>query len=90
MHKKTELKREYWTAEQGISNFEGKITEISNRKSKIELIIGDNGIGLPKEFDFRNTKTLGLDLVNSLTDQIDGAIELDRSKGTEFKITFEA
>ncbi|EKF85995.1 PAS domain S-box protein [Methanobacterium formicicum] len=53
------------------------------------LTVQDNGIGLPADFDFRNTRTLGLELVNSLTKQIDGTLELDRNHGTTFKITFK-
>jgi PAS domain S-box-containing protein len=52
------------------------------------LIVSDNGIGFPEDLDFRNTKTLGLQLVITLVDQLDGIIELDRRRGTEFKITF--
>jgi len=56
--------------------------------SRFILIVSDNGIGLPEDFDFRNTESLGLQLVNALTSQLLGTIELDRSRGTEFKITF--
>jgi len=52
------------------------------------LTVGDDGVGLPPDLDFKNTTTLGLELVNNLTKQIDGEIELDRSHGTEFKIRF--
>ncbi|MBE0517381.1 MAG: response regulator [Methanophagales archaeon] len=52
------------------------------------LIVSDTGIGFPKDFDFRNTGTLGLQLVITLVEQLNGTIELDRSRGTEFKITF--
>lgn len=52
------------------------------------LIVSDTGIGLPKNIDFRNTKSLGLQLVNALTDQLDGAVELNGHKGAEFKIIF--
>ena len=52
------------------------------------LKVGDNGIGFPEDLDFRNTQSLGLQLVNNLTNQLDGAIELDRNGGTLFKITF--
>jgi PAS domain S-box-containing protein len=54
-----------------------------------ELIIKDDGIGFPENIDFKNTNSLGLQLVNSLVDQINGTIELNRSSGTEFKIIFE-
>ncbi len=56
----------------------------------IELIVGDNGIGLPKAFDFRNTNSLGLHLVTILTEnQLHGSIQLMQDKGTEFQIHFK-
>ncbi len=52
------------------------------------LIVRDNGIGFPEEVDFRNSPSLGLTLVNSLVKQLGGTIELDRTNGTVFTITF--
>ena len=65
-------------------------SEIRNPKSEIiKLVVGDNGIGLPEGLDFRNTKTLGMELVNTLVGQLKGTIEYVKDKGgTEFKITF--
>jgi len=53
-----------------------------------EFTVKDNGIGFPEDLDYQNTDSLGLQIVNSLTDQIDGEIELNRDNGTEFKIKF--
>jgi len=53
------------------------------------LIIKDNGIGFPKDMDFRNTESLGMQLVIMLAEQIEGRIELERKEGTTFTITFE-
>jgi two-component sensor histidine kinase len=39
--------------------------------------------------DYKNTSSLGLQLVNNLTSQIDGELELDRSQGTAFTLIFE-
>lgn len=52
------------------------------------LTVNDDGIGFPEDLDFRNTKSLGMQLVNNLTQQINGEIELDRTDGTTFNITF--
>ncbi len=52
------------------------------------LIVRDNGIGFPEGLDFHNTKSLGMQLVNTLTEQINGKIEMDNKNGTEFRITF--
>ncbi|NPE29541.1 PAS domain S-box protein [Methanococcoides sp. SA1] len=55
----------------------------------ITLIVSDNGEGIPEYLDYRNTSSLGLQLVTTLVKQIHGNIELDRSNGTKFVITFE-
>lgn len=53
------------------------------------LIVKDNGVGFPEGLDFKNLDSLGLRLVNSLTDQIRGNIQLKVDDGTEFKIIFK-
>jgi len=55
---------------------------------KYVLTVSDNGVGFPEDLDYRNTDTLGLQLVNMFVNQLYGTIELDSSKGTEFRITF--
>jgi PAS domain S-box-containing protein len=57
--------------------------------NELELKVSDNGVGLPDSFDFRESESLGMHLVNILTDQLGGRIELDRTGGTEFKIKFK-
>lgn len=52
------------------------------------LTVSDNGIGLPKSFKLRNSKSLGLQLVLALTKQLKGNIKLYRKKGTTVKIKF--
>jgi len=54
-----------------------------------ELIISDNGIGLPDNLDLKHIESLGLLLVTSLTEQIDGEIAIKSIMGTEFKIRFK-
>jgi PAS domain S-box-containing protein len=52
------------------------------------LTVSDSGVGFPSDLNFRNTKSLGLQLVNALTNQIGGTIRLNRRHGTTFKIKF--
>ena len=70
---------------------EGEITvSLSmNDKDEIELSVRDNGVGIPEGLDFKNTDSLGMTLINALTGQLQGKIELKREKGTEFIITFK-
>ena len=58
-------------------------------ENEVELAVSDNGIGIPEGIDFNNSGSLGLKLVNILTDQIDGKLYLDQSKGTKFQIRFK-
>lgn len=69
---------------------EGEIyVKLSLENKELTLIVGDNGTGFPENINFKETDSLGLQLVTTLTSQIDGIIELDRNKGTEFRITLK-
>jgi len=70
---------------------EGEIViTLRSRDESIDLIISDNGIGIPDIIDFRTTESLGLHLVTILVeDQLEGGIVLDRTTGTVFQITFK-
>ena len=60
----------------------------SDDEGQFTLMVSDDGVGLPEDLDFRDTGSSGLQLVNTLVDQLEGTIELDRSDGTAFEITF--
>ncbi len=72
-------------AEDKLSDSEDKF---SGKSTQYTLIVSDNGIGIPEKTDFKNSDTLGLQLVNILVDQLNGTIELKIGKGTEFIIKF--
>jgi PAS domain S-box-containing protein len=71
-------------------NRKGEIRIDFHRKDgAFELVVSDDGIGFPKGLDFQNTESLGLQLVNTLTQQLEGTIELNKKgHGTAFRITF--
>jgi PAS domain S-box-containing protein len=54
------------------------------------LAVRDNGIGFPSSIDFRNPRSLGLELVNLLAEQINGTIDLMVDGGATFTVTFPA
>ncbi|GAB1544422.1 hypothetical protein NUACC21_70980 [Scytonema sp. NUACC21] len=64
------------------------LTIHSINSDKFRLIISDNGIGFPKDIDFQDTESLGLQLVCTFTEQLEGTIILDNSQGTKFIIEF--
>jgi PAS domain S-box-containing protein len=72
---------------------DGKCGEIrvglQAEKRKMELRVSDNGIGLPESFDFRQTKSLGLQLVNLLVEHdLHGSIALEKKRGTQYCVEF--
>jgi PAS domain S-box-containing protein len=55
---------------------------------QLHLTVRDNGVGLPETIDPATSPSLGLQLVKMLTDHMRGSLELDRGKGTTFRIEF--
>jgi two-component sensor histidine kinase len=60
----------------------------SDDEDQFTLIVSDSGVGSLENLDFRGAESLGLQLVNTLVDQLEGTIELDRRGGMAFKISF--
>jgi len=55
-------------------------------KREMELVVGDNGVGMPEDANLKNTKSLGLYLVSMLAeDQLHGEIKLDKTEGMAFR-----
>ncbi|MCC6599604.1 MAG: PAS domain S-box protein, partial [Crocinitomicaceae bacterium] len=64
--------------------------ELHSEKRKASLRIADNGIGMPQDFLNKKTDSLGIQLVYTLIEQLDGTIQVNTAPtGTEFLITFE-
>jgi two-component sensor histidine kinase len=58
------------------------------KSSNYVLTILDNGVGIPENLDIEELDSLGLQLVTSLVDQLDGKLEINRKNGTEFIVRF--
>ncbi|MBF0486656.1 MAG: PAS domain S-box protein [Nitrospirae bacterium] len=69
----------------------GKITIKLNvlEADELELIVGDNGVGLPEDIDIGKTKSLGLKVVMILVKQLRGTLKIDRVGGTTFILRFK-
>ncbi len=62
---------------------------IAMGKNEYELIVSDNGIGLPKQIDINQAETFGLQLVQLLAEgKLKGTLKQNPVKGTEFQIHF--
>jgi len=69
---------------------DGNITIRMHQKGENHVLcVEDDGVGFPKDIDFMNPKTLGLQIVHTLTLQLGGNIELENNGFTRFRINFK-
>ncbi|WP_442939572.1 PAS domain S-box protein [Nostoc sp.] len=59
-----------------------------NQERHVTLVVGDDGIGLPPNFSFKNIASLGWQLVDALINQISGNINIQGARGVECQVTF--
>ncbi|MEY3238388.1 MAG: hypothetical protein RI883_2489, partial [Bacteroidota bacterium] len=75
-----------------------KYAQVENQKLRIQikffidqdlikLIVSDNGMGI-KDLDSSVSNSLGIDLIKSLTDQINGTYSFHNDKGLVFQLEF--
>jgi two-component sensor histidine kinase len=66
---------------------QGKIKiSLMEEKDAFVLTVSDNGVGLPEDFETTERKTLGIELVYILAEQLDSAITVDKTKGSSFSL----
>ncbi len=61
---------------------------MSRSGEEYELIVSDDGEGLPPYLNVETTESLGLQLVTTLVKQLRGTLEVGRKKGVTFTIRF--
>ncbi|MFQ4138950.1 PAS domain S-box protein [Nodosilinea sp. PGN35] len=67
------------------------ITAARSPNHQVALRVGDNGVGLPKDFNLERVSSLGLSLVRNLTNQIGGEVAIvPQVVGSAFQIVFPA
>ena len=61
---------------------------IRKDEKHVEIIIRDNGVGLPDALEISSSRGIGLTLVKMMIQQIKGSIKINKIGGTEFRIQF--
>ena len=77
------LKHAFPAGQTGLVSIEGGL-----RDGRVVLEVRDDGAGIPKGMDLKKTNSFGLKIVNILTGQLKGTFEVDRSRGTTFRVSF--
>ncbi|MBN1979487.1 MAG: PAS domain S-box protein [Anaerolineae bacterium] len=69
---------------------EGKVrVSLQSQGDQLALTVSDDGVGLPDDLDYRGARSMGLQLVNTLVEQLDATLGVDSTeRGTVFCITF--
>jgi two-component system, sensor histidine kinase PdtaS len=57
---------------------------------RLQLVVSDDGSGLPPSIHPRDTSSLGLQLVGTLAEQLDADLHIERDHGTSFRLEFDA
>jgi PAS domain S-box-containing protein len=60
----------------------------ASEAGEVALTVRDHGVGLPVSVDWKNSKSLGLPIVDLLTQQIGGKLTVERSPGAMFTVKF--
>jgi PAS domain S-box-containing protein len=60
----------------------------ADRSGTLHLTVADDGVGIPRDFDLHDTRSLGLDLIFTFAEQLDAVIEVEREAGTAFVLRF--
>ncbi len=55
----------------------------------ISIVVRDDGKGLPKRFSVEDQSSIGMNLIQTLTQQLEGTLDYHSESGTEFCIWFE-
>lgn len=73
-----------------ISTFENMIDiQFGMMDQQFELVVADNGAGLPPDFDWQQTQSLGLQLIQIIAShQLHGTLKVDSQQGTHVRLTF--
>lgn len=58
-------------------------------EEKVHLEVKDNGKGIPESLDIHSTKSLGLKLIDTLSQQLNARYTLIPENGTRFKMSFK-
>jgi len=69
---------------------EGEIlVQLEKDDSRVKLVVQDDGVGLPDDFDIDELSSLGMSLVHNLSMQLGANLDIEREHGTRFELNFD-
>ncbi len=65
-----------------------RVTLAANDVGQLAITVSDSGVGLGPVSDLDEVETLGLKLVSTLVEQLEGSLKIEEKRGTTFRMTF--
>jgi two-component sensor histidine kinase len=63
--------------------------KITRRDTGIQLLVTDDGVGLPDSVNVATPTTFGMQLINNLAAQVKGTVQYKRDHGTQVTVTID-
>jgi PAS domain S-box-containing protein len=83
------LKHAFGDGREGVIRVHLRRTVKGSGAEYVELEVGDNGIGLPADFQLKDSKSLGLQVVHTLIRQLRADLVISRDGGTTFVFSWK-
>lgn len=81
------FKHAFRNGQEGVINI--RITREPEGNGMVHLLVSDNGSGFPEGFSAENSTTLGMTIIQSLSEQLDGQFTMESAaNGTQVKVNF--
>jgi PAS domain S-box-containing protein len=72
-----------------VGRAQGVVTlRVGQAAGRVQIEVRDDGVGLPEGFDWKTHDSLGMYLVQALTEQLDGELEIGKGPGSSFLVSF--
>jgi len=72
-----------------VGRTEGTVTlRVAKADGRVAIEVRDDGVGLPAGFDAKSSESLGMYLVQALTEQLDGELAIGEGPGSSFLVSF--
>lgn len=63
--------------------------KLRDTEDQISVEVKDNGVGLPEKFSIEDQTSIGMNLIQTLTEQLNGSLEVISGNGGCFRVQFE-